>query len=84
MSEEAKVVALRSGVAIHQGVPTPDVVAELEDWLERARSGDVIGVGIVAYNSDKSTGSRRAGTISRSMVGQCFALMQRMTMALDE
>lgn len=79
----ADVVSI-NGEKVYAGEPHPDVVKELADWLERARAGEVVGVGIIACYRDDATGSRRAGRVTRSMVGQAFSLAHRMTTLLEE
>jgi hypothetical protein len=71
-----KVVSLW-GDPIYQGSPDPDVVRELERWLERARTGEVVGIAVAVHFSDGATGSSWGGVISMGVVGQCFGLAQR-------
>lgn len=79
----AKVVSLNGAEIIRPGAD-PDVVRALEDWLERARSGEIVGVAVVGFYRDNASGSQHAGLLSRSMVGQCFSLMQRITARLED
>lgn len=83
MSDE-KVVRLHGGSAVFQpGTPDEIVVKLAEDLLERARAGEIVGVAIATEFHDGGTGDRRAGTLSRGVVGRLFSLMQRITGQLD-
>lgn len=76
------VVGLR-GQAVYTGKPDPDAIAELEWWLEAARSGEVVGIAIAGMYRDGATGSRVGGSLSRALVGQCFGLAHRITEKLE-
>lgn len=53
-----------------------EVVARLEDALERARSGEIIAMGLALMNYDGSTGHMTAGHAGHSsMVGAAFLLL---------
>jgi hypothetical protein len=80
----AKVVSLRGKPVPPPGTPNPEVVDELEEWLARANAGQVQGIAIAALYCDGCTGGRWGGVLSRSMVGQLFSLMQRITASLNE
>lgn len=83
MSDD-KVVSLRGVSPARIEVEAiPAVVEELEEWLERAKAGKIIGVAIVAEWDDGKTGARRAGVMSRALVGQAFGLATRMSASLD-
>ena len=43
----ADVVALRGSSAVAQGEPEPDIVEMLEDYLSRAKRGEIVAIGIV-------------------------------------
>lgn len=85
MSETGKLVQLRSGHAIASpGEPDAEVVTELEDLLERAKSGQISGLAYSYTYSDGATGNRYVGVISRSQVGGLFAVMSRISRQLDD
>lgn len=46
----AEVVALRGSAAVAQGQAEPDVVEVLEDYLERARRGELVAICLVGVN----------------------------------
>lgn len=72
MSE--KVVGLR-GAIVPQAMPAnPDVIRVLEDMLERARSGQILGVHAIFQESDECCGTRRAGLVSFRVLGFATAL----------
>lgn len=80
---------MSSVVSLH-GKPlyTPEtnaaVVACLEEWLERARSGEVHGVAIAVLYRDDSLGASYRGGRSRGLVGELFSLAQRITQDMDD
>ena len=58
------------GVDIHQSVAREDVVAFLENVLERARAGEVIGVGVAAlHNNFEASYAVVGGVGGYSMLG---------------
>ena len=70
-----KVIALHGGPVASDRAAHPDVVAHLEDLLERARSGEVIGVATVYMYRDSSIGYTACGsTIKSMMIGGLMAL----------
>lgn len=82
MSE--KVVDFHTGEKLASpGDPDLKLVAELEDLLQRARDGEIVGIGYAIGYGDRSQGNRYVGTISRGMVGGMFACMSRMSRELD-
>lgn len=80
---------MSSVVSLH-GKPlyTPEtnaaVVASLEEWLERARSGEVHGIAIAALYRDDAVGFSYSGGRSLGLVGQLFGLAQRITQDMDD
>ena len=59
-----------NGDALYTGEPNDRAIEVLEETLERARSGDVIGVCIVNRNSDGTAGFFIGGSIGGySMLG---------------
>lgn len=62
------VVSIHGGPVI-QKVRRDDVVEELEEMLEMARSGEIVGfAGAILYH-DAATGVRRAGLATRALIG---------------
>lgn len=62
--------------------PVPEVVALLEDMLERAKAGEVIGVGVVSACRGRADGTAYAlgeGSIA-SLVLACERLKLRLLM----
>jgi hypothetical protein len=76
MSE--KVVGLRGALVPQAMGANPDVVRMLEDMLERARSGQILGVSAVLQESDECCGTRRAGLISYRLLGFATAMLDDM------
>lgn len=50
----AEVVSIH-GAPVHAGDPVEPCVSALEDMLERARAGEVIGVAMAVMHSDRSS-----------------------------
>lgn len=81
----SEVVALREGTVISgPGSPDASVVVELEGLLERARSGEVIGVTYSIEFFDGSNGNRYVGRVSRATVGGLFLCLSRLTGQLND
>jgi len=77
-----KVVSLR-GEPIYQGSPQPDVITELEQLLEQARSGEVVGLAVALAYRDGTSSCGWGGIVSISVVGQCFSVAQRILRELN-
>lgn len=70
MSTEApKVVSLRGGEIKVPYEPRPAVIETLEELLEMARSGEVVGIAAVCVHGDEATTFRLCGQRSRAMLG---------------
>lgn len=66
-----KIISLRTGAAVcAPGEVNAEVVAELEQLLERARSGDVQGVAIAFVHGDGASNCTYGGVITFSIVGK--------------
>lgn len=78
-----KVVSL-SGEPVYTGKPSAAVIELLEEWLEKARSGEIVGVALAAQYRDEAKGQGWAGSVSSGIIGECFALAYRITKHLDE
>ena len=65
-----KVVSLNGDPIVQPGEPQADVIEQLEAALEMARSGEIIGVVMVAVHSDECTSSCRRGFSNRRTVGE--------------
>ena len=81
---ETNVVNLRGEPVHGLNNPDPDVIKELEEWLARARAGEIIGCAIVPVWHDDAIGTRYCGVISRAQIGGLFALSSRINAAIDE
>lgn len=79
-----KVVGLH-GALVPQSMPAnPDVITMLEDMLERARSGQILGVQAVIQENDECCGVRRAGHISFRALGFAYAMADAMLVDLNK
>lgn len=80
----SEVVRLRDNSTVsHPGKPHTDTIKMLEEYLKRAKDGEVVGAAIVVVYYDEMTNAERTGLINRGQVGRMFSLMQRMTHELD-
>jgi hypothetical protein len=68
-TKRAKVVSLRGGEIIPPGEPRPNVIALAEQILERAKSGDLMGLSAVLYHSDDTHSMRSEGRVTYATVG---------------
>lgn len=65
-----KVVGLHHDASFTHGEPEPGVVACLEDWLERAKAGELTGIAAATWHSDGSCSWRIRGRYrAASMIG---------------
>jgi hypothetical protein len=69
-----KIVGLRGGPVPQVMPANPDVVKLLEGLLERARSGDVLGVHVVMQHSDECCRWQRAGLCSYRLLGMLHGM----------
>ncbi len=68
------VVNINGAVDITPGKPNPECVSALEEALEQARSGEIIGVTIIKRHYDRAASFYSSGVIgSYAMIGalQC-------------
>lgn len=72
------VVSLNGAEIIAPGTPSPKVIVLCEDLLERARSGEIMGVSVVYAYSDGAFGQGHEGQISYGLVGALEALKVRL------
>lgn len=63
------------GGPVIQRKPDADTVEMLERLAEKARSGEIVGVGAVVLYSDQANGFCKAGSATPGTLGQ-IALMQ--------
>lgn len=69
MSDE-KVSSLFGGAVITgDKEPDPDLVEELENLLEAAKAGEIIGLAGAILYFDKTTSTRCVGTVNRATLG---------------
>jgi hypothetical protein len=74
-----KVVGLRGEIVPQAVGVVSDVVKLLEDMLERARSGDVVGVSVAVQHSDECCQWYRAGLSSYRLLGFVHGMAFEMT-----
>ena len=80
-----KVVSLHGGIHVgNPGEPDMSVVRMAEELLELARSGEINGLAVALNFTDRSSGTRHSGVVSRPQVGAMFSLMSRMSRIIDE
>lgn len=71
MSDESKIVNMQGEPIVTMQTATTDVaVAEvLEDFLEKARAGEIVGVVLVAQHRDETVSGRTVGMQSYRSTG---------------
>lgn len=69
----AEIVSLH-GDPIYTGESKESVVKVLEEWLERARSGEIIGVAVAVVYRDGAHGHNIAGSRDSGLIGELFSL----------
>jgi hypothetical protein len=62
--------------------PDPNVVQELEFWLDLAKKGEVRGF-VLAGRTPNGTLYARCGELSRAVVGRLFSLAMQISDRLD-
>lgn len=55
----------------------PYVIAELEDMLDLAKSGKLVGIAVALEYFDAETGQRKVGVVSHAMIGRMEFLKAR-------
>lgn len=78
------VVGIRGEIVPQTLPPDEEVICLLEDMLERARSGDVLGVCIAFQHGDEACQWRRAGIMSYRLVGFVEGMKAQMIRSLSE
>lgn len=63
----------------HPGKPDMRVVKELEDLMERARSGEIVGLVYAAQYHDGGSCGDHVGDVSRNVAGRLFAELMSIT-----
>lgn len=63
----------------HEGHPNPSVIENCEKLLERAKSGEIVGLAWAALSIDLTTGEGWSGDTSRGIVGALFSVATRIT-----
>jgi hypothetical protein len=79
-----KVVGLRGAIVPQAMPPNADVIKLLEDTLERARSGNVLGVSLVMQYSDECCQWQRAGLCSYRLLGFATGMVAQMADQLSK
>ncbi|TNE43431.1 MAG: hypothetical protein EP341_11455 [Sphingomonadales bacterium] len=78
-----RVVSIDGGPVIDGRDPNPDCVAELEDLLEMARSGEIVGIAGTIIHHDEGTSRITAGFCrSPRVVGSLAVLQQSFVMGI--
>lgn len=74
------------GVEIPVGEPNEYCVAVCEDLLERARSGDIVGIAYAVQHSDGGVADRMSGFLQHQpIVGRLFLMAHSLSqMTLDD
>lgn len=71
------VVDLRTRDPVHyKGNPDRSIVILCEELLERAQSGDIVGVAVCVAHPDGTISTYRRGEGNPSVVGGLFGLME--------
>tara|TARA_R100001086_G_scaffold83982_1_gene41098 strand:+ start:1939 stop:2184 length:246 start_codon:yes stop_codon:yes gene_type:complete len=71
------VLSMNGGIALQNATPNEDLIEELEDMLERARSGEIQTVCFAILNFDESTTYFTRGLhATRGLLGS-LVLLQR-------
>lgn len=79
------VVSIRGGVDIKPpGTPEPDVVAEAERVLAMARAGEICSLVTVYSFYDGCVGSRFAGRVGRTVVGEIVMVERRVCASIEQ
>lgn len=69
----AEVVGIRGDPVVAAAERRQQVIDQLEELLERAKSGDIQGVQIVTLHSDGTVGYWPGGLIQYNLIGRMFA-----------
>ncbi len=69
------VVSINGGPILAPYEPRPDVVKALEEALEKARSGEIIGVAAAFVHGDDCTSMAMCGRVTRAMMGALHILL---------
>ncbi len=83
MADKPKVVSLRGAEIIPPGVPRPCIVKLAEEILDRARSGDLMGLSVVMYHSDDTFTYWHEGRLVSGTLGTMERLKHYMIRDLD-
>lgn len=75
--DENKVESLFGDPVILPG-PNTDLVEVLEDLLERAKGGEIVGIAGAILYRDEATGTCVAGISMRSLLGTLFILQHKL------
>lgn len=78
-----KVVGLRGAPVADGRTPDPKLVAELKNLLERAESGEIVGLAAVFQYWDDATGSSLTGIHGYSMIGRMERVKRHILRNMD-
>ena len=75
----AKVVPLKQGALTYQREPNPATIALLEEMLEEARTGEIVGFAGAVLSFDGLAMRRRAGKVNYNLIGALHSALQAAT-----
>ena len=77
------VVSLYGSPIINQTEPDLGVVKMLEDFLDRAKQGNINGIAVACHFNDETSGQAFSGTHSYSVVGRLQSLQSKILNELE-
>jgi hypothetical protein len=67
--ERPKVVSLKGAEIVPPGTPRPNIITMAEQILDRAKSGDLMGLSVVMYHADDTHSHWHEGRAVYATVG---------------
>jgi hypothetical protein len=84
VTREPPVVGIHNGILVPDGIPDKPTVTLLENLLEEARSGHVIGVAIAAQESTGHGKFNYSGSFGYSLLGALSRLNHQLNIELEK
>jgi len=84
MAIESPVVGIHSGILVPDGTPDEPTITLLENLLEEACSGHVVGVAIAAQASTGHGKFNYAGSFGYSLIGALSRLNHQLNIELEK